>query len=344
MRGGEGLGVVDGCFSDEADFPDLGESAGVLGLEEREGTSDGRFVAGKDGVRAVAATGDGKVEFVGFEKHSLAFVTSALGFPAYYPVPSLGEAAPIKAVLMDLDGTTVHSEDFWIWIIEQSTASLLGDRSFQLEDSDVAHVSGHSVSEHLKYCIGKYCPDKSLEEARRFYFEHTDREMRAILDGKGRPGAFKPAPGIKEFLHELKAMGVKLGLVTSGLFEKAYPEILDVFKTLGMGDPEEFYDSIITAGTAVGRGKAGTMGELPPKPHPWLYAESLTIGLGMKFEERNAAIGIEDSGAGICSLRLSGIRSVGLNDGNIDESGTAGLCQFRVDGFDQIMAEIKALS
>jgi len=335
--------VAQVSFSDDADFPDLGESAVALGLNAREVTSDCRFSAGKDGVRAVAATGDGKVEFVGFESHTLALVTSSLGYPAYYPVPSLGEPAPVKAVLMDLDGTTVHREEFWIWIIEQTTASLLGDAKFELEDADVAHVSGHSVSEHLQYCIGKYCPDKGLEEARRFYFEHTDREMMAILDGRGRPGAFKPAPGIKEFLMELKEMNVKLGLVTSGLYEKAYPEILDVFKTLGMGDPEKFYDSIITAGTAVGRGKSGTMGELPPKPHPWLYAETLRIGLGMDFEQRNATIGIEDSGAGICSIRLAGIRSFGLKEGNIDKSGTGGLCQFRIESFDVIMSEIKAL-
>ncbi|MGB6221405.1 HAD family hydrolase [Haloferula sp.] len=341
--GAKAFGVAQASISDTAVFPDLGESAAALGLLAAAKTSDGRFRTGGDGVRAVAVTGDGKVEFVGFENHTLAHVTSSLGYPAYYPVPSLGEPAPIKAVLMDLDGTTVHSEDFWIWIIEQSTASLLGDSKFELEDSDVAHVSGHSVSEHLKYCIAKYCPDRSLEDARRFYFEHTDREMKAILDGGGRPGAFKPAPGIKEFLLELRSMGVKLGLVTSGLYEKAYPEILDVFKTLDMGDPEQFYDSIITAGTAVGRGKAGTMGELPPKPHPWLYAESLTIGLGLGFEERSSVIGIEDSGAGICALRLAGIRPVGLNDGNIGESGTGGLCHLRVDGFDQIMAEIKAL-
>lgn len=329
--------------SDPAAFPDLGESPESLGLAPLPGTSDGRFVAGKDGVRAVAATGDGKVEFVGFETHSLALVRSALGYPAYYPVPPLGDPAPVRAVLMDLDGTTVHSEEFWIWIIQLSTASLLGDPTFELEEADVAHVSGHSVSEHLKYCIAKYCPDRRLEDARRHYFEHTDREMRAILEGRGRSGAFRPAPGIREFLHELKDSGVRIGLVTSGLYEKAYPEILDVFKTLGMGDPEDFYDSIITAGTAVGRGRSGTMGELPPKPHPWLYAETLTIGLGMGFAERNAAVGIEDSGAGICSLRLAGIRSFGLNDGNIDESGTGGLCQFRVDGFDAIMEKIRAL-
>lgn len=41
---------------------------------ELDATSDGRFTSGKGGVNAIAATGDGKVEFVAFENHTLAFV------------------------------------------------------------------------------------------------------------------------------------------------------------------------------------------------------------------------------------------------------------------------------
>ncbi|GAG95669.1 unnamed protein product [marine sediment metagenome] len=85
---------------------------------------------------------------------------------------------PIKAVLMDLDGTSVKSESFWIWIIQLTTSSLLDDPKFELEESDMPYVSGNSVSEHLKYCIKKYCPDKTIEQARKFYFEHTHREMK----------------------------------------------------------------------------------------------------------------------------------------------------------------------
>ena len=47
----------------------------------------------------------------------------------------------IKAVLMDLDGTSVRSEEFWIWIIEKTTASMLDDESFKLEESDIPFVS-----------------------------------------------------------------------------------------------------------------------------------------------------------------------------------------------------------
>jgi len=324
----------------DMDFPDLGDSITELGLEARAQTSDGRFCIGADGVRAVGATGDGKVEFIGFASHTLAHVKSAMGFPAYYPVPRLDPAVRLEAVLMDLDGTTVHSEEFWIWIIQQTTASLMEQSGFELEEEDLPHVSGHSVSEHLQYCIRKYCPGKNVEEARGIYFEHTHREMKLILEGKGRPGAFRPSPGIKEFLLELKALGLKIGLVTSGLYEKAYPEILDAFNTLQMGDPAEFYDAIITAGFAMRKGQAGTLGELSPKPHPWLYAETLRVGLGMK--NRHAAIGVEDSGAGICSIRLAGMQAFGMAGGNIDASGTRGLCADYMENFDELLEVIKA--
>lgn len=318
----------------------FGESVAGLGLLELGETSDGRFVVGASGVEAIGATGDGKVEFVGFSGHTLAHVKSAMGYGAYYPVDG-EEEGPLRAVLMDLDGTTVHSEAFWIWIIEMSVGSLLGDARFQLEEADIPYVSGHSVSEHLQYCLRKYCPMGTVEEARRHYFAHTEREMRLILEGRGREGAFRPAPGIKDFLEELKGLGLKIGLVTSGLYEKAYPEILDAFRTLGMGDPAEFYDAIITAGHALRKGQAGTLGELSPKPHPWLYAETFRVGLGMDYAQRGTVIGIEDSGAGVVSIRLAGIQAWGIGGGNIEGSGTRGLCRRYCMNFEEMLPAIK---
>lgn len=322
-------------------FPGLGRDAETLGLVDLSVTSDGRFRNGAGGVVAIGGTSDGKVEFVGFGGHTLAYVKSSMGYGAYYPVDSVEEERPIGAVLMDLDGTTVHSEAFWIWIIERSVASLLGRCDFALEASDLPHVSGHSVSEHLQYCIRKYSPGSTVEEARKHYFAHTHREMELILAGKGRERAFEPAPGIRPFLEELKALGIRIGLVTSGLYEKAYPEILDAFRTLGMGDPVEFYDAIITAGHAMRKGSVGTLGELSPKPHPWLYAETFRVGLGMEFSERSAAIGIEDSGAGVVSVRLAGLQAWGIGGGNIVESGTKGLCSRYSQSFEEILSAIK---
>lgn len=313
---------------------DIADGAGFIHLDR---TSDGRFASGRDGVAAVLATGDRKVEFVAFAEHTLAHVKSAMGYPAYYPVHPVAIERPVKAVLMDLDGTSVHSEQFWIWIIQLSTASLLGDPSFALEDADLPYVSGHSVSEHLEHCIRKYCPEKTVEEARGYYFEHTRREMDAIVRGEGRADAFTPAPGLKDFLLALKARDIKIALVTSGLYEKAWPEIVSAFRTLDMGDPKDFYDAIITAGFPLRQGEVGTLGELSPKPHPWLYAEACRVGLGIPFADRNRVIGLEDSAAGVCSIRLAGFPTIGMAGGNIVDGGTLPLCMAYCRDFEDVL-------
>ena len=193
---------VKGSVSSNADIlvniPAIGKISNKSGMKLLQKCSDGVFDIGTNGVVSITATCDGKVEFIAFQNHTLAYVKSAMGYPAYYPVHPVKIQKPIKAVLMDLDGTSVHSEPFWIWIIQKTTASLLDNSKFELEDTDISFVSGHSVSEHLQYCIKKYCPNKTIEEARKYYFEHTHFEMNEIAQNRGRKDAFVPAPGIKE--------------------------------------------------------------------------------------------------------------------------------------------------
>ncbi|MCK5367523.1 MAG: HAD family phosphatase, partial [Cyclobacteriaceae bacterium] len=287
----------------------------ATGLVKLERCSDGFYDVDKNGVVSIFTSTDKKVEFICFQDRTIAYVKSVLGYPAYYPVYERKIEKPIKAVLMDLDGTTVRSEEFWIWIIEKTTASMLGDANFELQEADLPYVSGHSVSEHLEHCIQKYCPESTIEQARKYYFEHTHHEMNEIMNGRGRTNAFKPSPGIKEFLLTLKSKNIKIGLVTSGLYEKAYPEILSAFRQLNMGKPEDFYDTIITAGFPLRKSEVGTLGELCPKPHPWLYAEVARVGLGIPFEQRHSVIGIEDSAAGVCSVVLAGFSCIGVGGG-----------------------------
>ena len=279
---------------------------------------------------------DGKITVLESDGERFIEVKSKMGYPAIYRYPDISIERPVKAVLMDLDGTSVKSEAFWIWIIQSSIARLMGNPHFELEDADTPFVSGHSVSEHLQYCINKYCPDMTVEEARSHYYAVTDYEMDEILAGRGRTDAFTPREGLKEFLLELKARDIKIGLVTSGLYKKAMPEILSAFRTLDMGDPADFYDSIITAGYPLGKGRVGTMGELEPKPHPWLYAETMRVGLGIPYEERHRVIGIEDSSAGVVSILLAGVAPIGLKDGNIYQAGVESLCTNMIDRLDEI--------
>lgn len=309
-------------------YPGIGTVDNMIELTE---TSDGSFRQGEEGVEAIFTPADKKVEFVAFADKTMCYVKSAMGYPAWYKVPEVHYEGPAKAILMDLDGTSVRSESFWMWIIEQTMAKLMKNPKFELQAEDEPHVSGHSVSEHLQYCIDKYCPGGSLAEARAIYFATTEYEMNEILEGRGKQGAFTPATGLREFLYEVKGNGVKIGLVTSGLYTKAMPEIISAFQTLKMGDPLEFYDAIITAGTTFRKGQAGTIGELAPKPHPWLYSETAKVGLGILEEEKGNVIGFEDSSAGIMSIRLAGFAAVGINGGNIHSAGMDSLCMKQYD-------------
>jgi len=321
----------------EFTIPNLGKFDSSSGFIERLKCSDGIFEVGINGVKGIYATGDQKVEFICFENDTLCYVLSSIGHPAYYPVKPVKILKPIKAVLMDLDGTSVRSEEFWIWIIQSTISRLIKKPLFELEKSDLPHVSGHSVSEHLQYCIQKYSPSSSLEEARKIYFDITRYEMNEIMEGRGKQNAFAPSNGLKEFLTGLKERNIKIGLVTSGLYEKAWPEILSAFQTLDMGNPKDFYDSSISAGFPLGKGQVGTLGELCPKPHPWLYAETATVGLNILEDQRAHVIGIEDSGAGVCSIRLAGFGVIGYDGGNIKQSGTQGLCNRFESTFEDIL-------
>jgi beta-phosphoglucomutase len=282
---------------------------------------NGLFSTGKDGVRMILTPADHKAEFIVFEDKTLVFVKSQLGYPAIYQLREPAFRPPAVAVLTDLDGTSVHSEKFWVWIIQETTGRLLDNPRFELEDADEPHVSGHSVSEHLEHCIRKYCPDKTLPEARQIYFEIAHHEMKEILEGRGRQDAFIPNPGLKDFLLILKSNKIKIGLVTSGLYEKAWPEIVSVFRTMDLGDPLDFYDAIITAGQTLRKGQTGTLGELAPKPHPWLYAETARIGLEIPVERSHHVVGLEDSSAGVLAIRLAGFTALGMSGGNIERSG-----------------------
>ena len=69
------------------------------------------------------------------------------------------------------------------------------------------------------------------------------------------------------------------------------------------GEDIVIVEDVITAGTAIRKGQAGTLGEIEAKPHPWLYAET-AMALGVS--NKTKIIGIEDSAAGVMSIRLAG--------------------------------------
>ena len=259
------------------------------------------------------------------------------GVCAIYPLlPSVFEPKA-KAVLMDLDGTTVKSEEFWIYLIEKTIKTVSKNQKFSFTEEDIPYVSGFSTIEHLSYALKKYGVDCDLDTANKTYHAIAEKELNDILIGKGNVSAFKPRKDLKDFLLTLKGEGVKIGLVTSGLDYKAIPEIVSTFRLLDMGDPLEFYDAIITGGKRKVKGQYGTLGELSVKPHPWVYAE---IGMSLAGEDKKNVITLEDSASGLISSRLAGYSVIGFDDGNIESSGLKDMCYDTVSDFSRVLKDI----
>ena len=168
------------------------------------------FETGKDGVQKILTPDDKKIDIVEFDDKTLCYVKSGMGYPAIYPMYETHFEPKAEAILMDLDGTSVHSESFWMWVIEQTTARLLGNSNFKKEAEDEPFISGHSVSEHLQDMIDKYAKGESLELARQYYFDIVNYEMDEIMKGRGKQDAFTPAPNLKEFLTTVKKEGIKI--------------------------------------------------------------------------------------------------------------------------------------
>ena len=61
----------------------------------------------------------------------------------------------------------------------------------------------------------------------------------------------------------------------------------------------------------------------------------------MGADKRKRIIGIEDSSAGIVSIRLAGFAAIGIGGGNIAESGVKGLCNYSCNNFEEILKIIK---
>lgn len=259
------------------------------------------------------------------------------GVCATYPLLPARFEPKADALLMDLDGTTVKSEEFWIYLIEKTVKTLMKDEKVAFTQEDIPYVSGFSTIEHLTYALNKYHVNCDVSDANSLYHTIAEYELKEIMEGRGNASAFKPREGLKEFLQEVKGAGIKVGLVTSGLDYKAIPEILSTFRVLGMGDPLDFYDAIITGGKRKIAGQYGSLGELSVKPHPWVYAE---IGLSLG-KNKEKIITLEDSSSGVLSSRLAGYGVLGLSDGNIKQSGVESFCEKMVDTLEDVYKAIR---
>jgi beta-phosphoglucomutase-like phosphatase (HAD superfamily) len=308
-------------------FPDLGSVVvGPGGLSPREVCLDWR--RGAAGVGTIAALADDSMTFIALETRTLAVVRPGPGPVAIYPVPPRRAARP-AALCLDLDGTIVDSEPLWIAVIEQVVGALTGRAGFRFDLDERRHVSGRSVGAHLAWALAAHAPGVSLEAARALHARFAREALDRLSVGGRNASVPRVMPGFTSLRAAARDCGLPVALVTSGVETKMWPTLVAAFRAAGLGDPAGHFDAILCGGVMAGEGRIGSLSDMPMKPHPWLYAEALIIGLGLP--ETAAAVVIEDSAAGVVAARLAGLDVIGLDSGNIRQLGAASLCSTVVE-------------
>jgi HAD superfamily hydrolase (TIGR01509 family) len=182
------------------------------------------------------------------------------------------------AVLWDMDGTLVDSEEYWL-SSEQNLAQEFNGTWHAQDGLDLIGMSLYDSTKVMKAKMGlELEPDEIINRL-------TDDVVAQLqISIPWRPGA-------QELLRELKKRGVKTALVTMSMKRMA--------ESVANQIPFKAFD-VIVAGDMVTLGK--------PHPEPYLMAARL---LGVAPED---CVAFEDSHTGLTSAEAAGTKAIGITN------------------------------
>ena len=187
------------------------------------------------------------------------------------------EPTIMRAVLWDLDGTLVDSEEFH-WLSWRDT--LRGEGIELTYEQFLA-----SFGQRNDRILGKWLPD--VDPVRRHGIgEEKEAEYRRLVEAHG----LKPLPGAREWLVALRQAGWKQSIASSAPGQN----VVTMLRVLGL---ETYLDAIVSAEDV-------TIG----KPDPQVF---------LKAAEKLATpparcIVVEDAAAGVEGARRGGMKSIGV--------------------------------
>jgi HAD superfamily hydrolase (TIGR01509 family) len=186
------------------------------------------------------------------------------------------EGSALQAVLLDMDGTLVDTEDIW-WDAEVSIFAELG-HALAEEYREV--VVGGPMARSASFLIEATGADIALAELTGL----LNSRFTELLDG-----TVPMLPGARRLLTELAAHGVPTALVSA-----SHRRVMDrLLRSIG---PENF--ALTVAGDEIGRTK--------PHPDPYLFAAA-----GLAAEPARCVV-IEDTATGVRAAEAAGCRVVAV--------------------------------
>lgn len=210
----------------------------------------------------------------------------------------------IKGIIFDLDGTMIDS--MWMW--RDIDIEFLAARKLPFSEQLQLDIEGMSFRETADYFVNTYSLSETQEELMAIWIEMAkDKYMHHV----------PVKPGLMQFLEEMKAHGIKMGIATSNA-----RELLDA--AANAHGIYEYMDAVVTA-NEVAHGK--------PAPDVFLAAAK-KIGIDPQF-----CLVFEDIPQGIRAGKAAGMRVCAIADdyseGLREEKRL--LADFYIDSYTQIL-------
>ena len=183
--------------------------------------------------------------------------------------------AMADAIVFDMDGVIVDTEQYWI----EEEAEILDAALPSGHDVNPRDITGINVHEQYDMLTEEY----DLQVDRETYFDLFDSKAESVY------ARADLLPGFHSLLDALDERGVPLGVCTS-----SYPRWIDiVFET---NDLEGRFDVVMSAAEE----------PVPGKPEPDLY-ERVARKLGV---DPSSVIVVEDSSNGVAAAAASGAYTI----------------------------------
>lgn len=199
----------------------------------------------------------------------------------------------IKAIIFDMDGVVINSEDYWIELEREYAES----KGVKFSDEYKKEVTGTSQDDIIKLLREKYGVEDSVEKME----EERNKLGQEIYDKKANL-----IPGFLDLVEKIKSSKrYKIGLATSS----PWRWINIVIKRLNI---KKYFDVIVSADDLQGKGK--------PAPDIYLF---IARKLGMSPEE---CLAIEDAVNGVKSAKTARMACIALesdytNDKDLKDAG-----------------------
>ena len=184
----------------------------------------------------------------------------------------------IRAVLFDMDGVLVDSEEY----IRQAAVRMFEEKGYRVSKEDFIPFTGTGENRFLGGVAEKYGIPFDVEK---------DKARTYLIYEKICAGRLHPLPGAKEVIRICKSKGRKTAVATSA------DEIKMLINLKEIGLPVEIFDATVFADMVRKR-----------KPDPEIYLTAAAM-LNVRPEE---CLVVEDAPSGLQAAAAAGMKSLAL--------------------------------